>query len=501
MSLVINKRSVEDDVQVLKKRILELQNRQNIIDNSRHREIIGSTEGGNELEDTNIDTHDDTGIMEGLARASMAIERLSLRLESLSSIERRLITLESVSTIRTVDFNILERQLNTVFMDYKVYHAVYTRSRLYVDYYISIFDKDADHRWESAEFVDNGGDDRIRARGKYTSNMFHNFDGFTRVYPGSLNYPVTFLRQKNWGGDPFATRMAGKGGQYPSTADFYSSGSTYKTIKARVLSYPRRAFKMREGSLTKSATAANAFKNFARYAGAGALAAVGAEFGAAGLFVAGVLAEELFHVNINTLISDLENIQSEFDDDSTNTIIRLAELAMEQFKTAPGQLIPSDYAEAHVVDGVVAIVTKEQSQGYYLNGSPGGGPTNLEASIFNILNTATQVGGSRGLKYSKPQTLVDAIGTKMDTRIVSNPYHYKCPMLDGGSVIPDYYITVNLSPNVSGSDSTDWKSGTYSNFSLHDGDGLCLWGRLWAVFDYDTSTWMMYDHTGAWVAV
>lgn len=494
--------SIEEEIIRIRRQLAELAGGQRTLEIGTYRQATGGYDHGNEMEDTNVLSHDDSGIIEGLAKASTAIDALGRQLEQLSGIERRLIALETVSSLRTLDFNIVDKKLNAAFLEGQVYHAAVINTKLEVDYYLGTETANIDHRWQGATYIDSGGGDgRIRTKGQFTKNMFHRLKGITRVYPGSVKFPVTFLRQKDWGVDTFATRMSGKGAQYPTTTDFYSEGSTYKTARACVLSYTRRAYKMREGRLTGNATAANAFSDLARYAGAGALAAIGAEFGAGGLFVANVLSEELFSVNINTLSTDLQALNDDFEEDSSNTIANLIDLAVTEFTTAPGALIPSDYAEAHFVDGKVATVTKEQMQGYYLNGSPGGGPTTIDQTIEDVLATATFVRNTP-LKFSKPQNLVSSFLVRMDARQSIRTVHYKCPLLDGGSVVPDYYISANLSPNVCGSKATDWKTGTYATgFSLHDGDALCLWGRLFAVFDYDTNTWMMYNDVGSWEAV
>jgi hypothetical protein len=496
MSLLFPKRSLEDEVFVLRRQIKDLETR--IAVNAfgvQSLENGADKHTGNENDEDNIYMYDDAEIYSALARIGRDMNALSSTLQQMSGLERRISDLELANTLRTIDFNVQDEGLHSTFRNLKTYKGNAYYTELWVNYSLTGDETD----WIPARAADTGPSTGAQSTPKYTQKMFHQLNGMSWIFPGGLQFPLTYVRQKSWGADPFATRMAGKGGLEPDPLDFYSESVSWKKTTARVKSYPARYYKMHEGPLSNLGKVVTVITNLGRYAGAGALALVGARFGPAGLAAADVLSQELFSIDLGSLTTDLEGYAEELEDINYNSVRKVALEAVTLIRPAPEKLIPSDYAKAHLVGTTVVSVTVDQAQGYYITGFGGGGPTHFASTRDNSFIFGTRE--STDYVTTDPHVLVSFPLGKCRTRYAVRNEVWTLDFNECQVTVPDYKLNINLSPNVCGSSSSEWKSGAYSNFGLHDGDGILLGGLLFAVFDYGTSTWMMYDETGAWKAV
>jgi hypothetical protein len=496
MSVSFPKRNLEDEVFVLRRQLKDLEVRTAATAfGVRGLENGADEHTGNGTDEDNIYMYDDAEIYVALAKIGRDMNSLSTALQQMSGLERRISDLETANTLRTIDFNIQDEVLHTVFRNLKTYKGTAYWTELWVNYsYGGIEDG-----WIPARADDTDPATGLNATLKYTLRMFHKINGMSYIFPGGLQFPLTYVRQRNWGGDSFATRMAGKGGLKPDPLDFYDESVSWKKTTARVKSYPATYWKMREGPLSNLGKLAVAITNLGRYAGAGALALVGARFGPAGLAAADVLSQELFSVDLTSLTTELERYAEELEDINYNSVRTVALDALTKIRPAPEKLIPSNYAKAHMSGTTVTSVTVDQAQGYYITGYGGGGPGHFASNRDNSFIYGTRE--STDYLTTDPHVLVNFPAGKCTTRYAVRNEVWTLDFNECQITVPDYKLNINLSPNVCGTGSSEWKSGTYGDFSLHDGDGILLGELLFAVFDYGTSTWMMYDETGAWKAV
>jgi hypothetical protein len=503
MSLVASDRNIQDEVLVMRRQIKTLQTEVELARVGLHRIETGHDKHeGNNDDDDDIYRYDDTGLQSALNRLGMMVENVSMQLQQFSAVERRITVLESAGSLRTVDFNIQNQKLNSVFVNLRTYKAVATYSDLFVNYVYGLRDYiNTPDTWVLASVNDRNT--RAFSNPIFTAQMFHLIEGLTYIFPGMLQFAVTYVRQRSWGGDSFDTRMTGKGGLEPDDLDFYPESASWKTAGARASPvYQKRRFRMREGELTQKGKNVQIVTNLVRYAGAGALAVAGARFGPSGLVAAGFLSEQVLGVDLATVSAELDALSDSFDTLDGEVIRRLAKDAVTLMTPAVGELIPSDFATVNIEAGLVTSITRDEAQGFYLDGGYGGGPTNFRDSRAASFVDAVQL-SDETFNTDSYELLDFAIGrlyTRYRTRMTTDD----CKFQNCATTVPDYELSMNLSPNVCGSDILDWKAAPPASYSLHDGDGILLGGLLYAVFDYSSGSsgeWKVYDETGTWTVV